>query len=98
MLPTTMHWLGEHAPTGQMGMDWTGWGGIFAMIVFALLIAAVALVLVRVLIVPAAETTSRRGSDPARELLRERFARGEIDEEEYERRLERLNRRPDQAR
>jgi len=96
MNPTLLHWMGDHFPAGQMGMDWTGWGGIFAMIVFALLIAAVALVLVRLLIVPAAEATPPRGpTDSAREVLRERFARGEIDEEEYERRLDRLDRGTD---
>jgi putative membrane protein len=75
---------------GWMGVGWTGWAGILAMIVFALLLAAVVFALVRLVFVPLVEATDRydeeRTTDPALATLRERFARGEIDEEEYERR------------
>lgn len=73
------------------GGDW-GWGGwvlmTVAMVVFwALLITAVVLV-VRYLV-----SAQRTGANPAsgaahaENLLAERYARGEIDEEEYQRRM-----------
>jgi putative membrane protein len=80
---------------GWMGVGWTGWAGILAMIVFALLLAAVVFALVRLVFVPLVEAADRydeeRATDPALATLRERFARGEIDEEEYERWRRTLN-------
>ena len=77
----------------QMG-DWMGGGwilGLLGMVVFALLVAAVALVFARFVAVPLAEGMDA-GDDDAVEVLRRRFARGEIDEEEFERRAESLRR------
>jgi len=67
---------------GMMG--WGGWpaGPIMVLIFFALLVGAVGLV-VRLL----RSDTSRSGAgseDTAHTILRERFARGEIGEDEYE--------------
>ena len=62
------------------GMGWGGW--VFMTV---LMIGFWALVVVGVLVAVRAlrgESTSRRGDDAAR-LLDERFARGEIDAEEY---------------
>ncbi len=77
-----------------------GWGGWFFMAVFmvlfwALLIAGV-VALVRYVAGshhgrpsgrPPSSGESGWGSRPAEDLLAERFSRGEIDEEEYKRRL-----------
>jgi len=73
-----------------MQMHWDGWWGMGWMWIFWILIIVVLLLLVRWLIIPA------RGSDLSSEspeqILKKRYARGEIDKEEYERRLEDLRR------
>lgn len=83
--------------------DGNAWVGILMMVVWALLLAVVVLVVVRVLLLPVLERTEpstgdagadQSGADEsAMEILRERFARGEIDEEEFERRAEVLRER-----
>jgi putative membrane protein len=68
--------------------DLTGWGWVamtLSMVVFWGLLITLAVVLVRGLNRPAGQADGPRPS-PER-LLAERFARGEIDEEEYQRRL-----------
>lgn len=82
---------------GQMTWGWMGWGGILAMVVFALLLAAVVLAVVRLVFVPVLESTEpsaagRPAADAALTELRNRFARGEIDEEEFEERWSVLER------
>ena len=73
-----MFWT-DHDPTG-----W-GWAAMsMGMVVFGGLLIALAVVLVRGLNRPSDGLESR--PSPER-LLAERFARGEIDEEEYRRRL-----------
>jgi putative membrane protein len=68
--------------------DLSGWGWVAmvtGMVVFWGLLIALAVILVRALNRPADQA---RGPRPSPEqLLGERFARGEIDEEEYRRRL-----------
>ena len=68
--------------------DLTGWGWVamtLSMVVFWGLLITLAVVLVRGLDRPAGPA---RGPRPSPErLLAERFARGEIDEDEYRRRL-----------
>jgi putative membrane protein len=75
---------------GGMG----GWGWMFmslSTLVFLALIAGVVWLIVRA---TATGSTSSRspatGSAPAREILAERYARGEIDEQEYQQRLRTL--------
>ena len=71
----------------MMGCGWAGWGGGFWMLGGLLLMIGVIVVLVW-----AVMTVTRSGrpptGDPARptsnEIIRERFARGEISEQEYE--------------
>lgn len=75
----------------QMTWGWMGWGGVLAMVVFALLLAAIVVAVVRLVFVPVIEATEpasigRPGADAAMTELRARFARGEIDEDEFERR------------
>lgn len=69
---------------GMMG--WGGWimGPIMMVIFFALLIAAVFVVLRLLGIGPGRNPSG--GSDRSLEILRERFARGEIDKSEFEER------------
>jgi putative membrane protein len=76
---------------GWGALGWLGmlipllfWGGLIALIVWAV-----------VRIFPAAregESSASRSPKPAEEILRERFARGEIGAEEYQRSLEVLQR------
>ncbi|MFB6141506.1 MAG: SHOCT domain-containing protein [Halosimplex sp.] len=89
--------MGDHWMDG-----WAGWGALVMMVLWALLLAAVVLVVVRLVLVPVVERTERgaaprrgdrpaanggtTGAEPAMAVLRERYARGEIDEEEFERR------------
>lgn len=74
----------------QMTWGWMGWGGLLWMVVFALLLAAVVFAVVRLVFVPVVEATEPEAGRPAADAalteLRNRFARGEIDEDEYERR------------
>jgi putative membrane protein len=71
-----------------MMMDWgwgggMGWGfGMFGMLLFWIVVIAGIVALLRWMTAgPAAGT---RSGDRALEILRERYARGEIDREEYE--------------
>lgn len=71
----------------MMGYGWSGWGGGFWMLGGLLLLIGVIIV-----VVWAVTAVSRGGrapsGDPTRatpnEILRERFARGEINEQEFE--------------
>jgi putative membrane protein len=75
------------------GHDMSGWGwfgATLSMIAFWALIIAALVLLFRSLSRPTAgssQNVASRTPPSAEELLAERFARGEIDEEEYERRL-----------
>ena len=69
--------------------DVSGWGWaamVLGMVIFWGLLIALTVVLVRGLNRPAAPTPGPRPSPE--QLLAERFAHGEIDEEEYRRRLD----------
>ena len=78
---------------GMMGSGMMGWAAI-ASVVVILLLAAAATALI-VLAVKSARNTHTKGgasgSREAHEILRVRFARGEIDDEEYRRRLAMLD-------
>jgi putative membrane protein len=72
---------------GDHGMG--GWGYammIFNMVIFWGLLAGAAILIYRAL----QGGGGTAGTDSARRLLAERYARGEIDDEEYRRRLEML--------
>lgn len=76
-------------PALQMGIGWSAWLQIILMVAWALLLAFVVFAMVRIVLIPILEEVSsseETDTDAALELLRERFARGEIDEEEFERR------------
>jgi putative membrane protein len=65
-----------------------GWGYVMmisSMVLFWGLLAGAAVLIYRAL-------QGNTGTDTARRLLAERYARGEIDDEEYQRRLETLGR------
>lgn len=69
-------------------MMWGPWGwgmGLGSAVFLALIVIGIVLVLRR----PSGGEPGQRG-DNARRILDERFARGEIDEEEYRRRLSTL--------
>ncbi|MBI2778156.1 MAG: SHOCT domain-containing protein [Chloroflexi bacterium] len=70
----------------MMGYEGAGWGGGFWMFGEVLLI--IGLVVLVVWAVSAASRAGRPGQDSSRptpnEILRERFARGEISEQEFE--------------
>lgn len=72
-------------------MDWGGWGMMFGwtliLVVLILVIWAVADGRW-----PRRDEPGGRGRDRAEEALREQYARGEIDEETYRRRLNELRR------
>lgn len=73
----------------MMGFGWFGWFGMIFMLLFWVLIIAGIVWLVKWLI----ESTSRTEKAPkkrALEILDEKYARGEIDDEEYERRKRKL--------
>ncbi|WP_306337393.1 SHOCT domain-containing protein [Streptomyces sp. KL118A] len=85
-----MYWHNDHDMGGRG--DWAGWDvwGWFAASVGSLLFWALIITAV-VLLVRAFSRTPRATAAPPRlaaeQLLAERFARGEIDEDEYHRRL-----------
>ena len=64
------------------GPGWFGWWMPLAWLVFLVLVVAGVVLLLR--------RPEGDGRSDARRILEERFARGEIDEEEYRRRLETL--------
>lgn len=77
---------------GYHMMDgWGGWfmGPIMMLLVFGLLILGVVLVL-RALGIGDSARGNGNSQDRALEILKERFARGEIDEEEYQNRKKHL--------
>ncbi|MER7467250.1 SHOCT domain-containing protein [Streptomyces sp. NPDC097981] len=74
--------------------DMSGWGWFarsFTTLIFLALIVAVAVLLARSVQRPAGGPREPAGASPE-QLLAERFALGEIDDEEYERRLAALRR------
>lgn len=78
-------------PHGGMGF---GFGGWIMMILFWVILIAAIVLLVKVLVGPRPHSDNESGGKPkgnrALEILRERYARGEIDHEEFEERRRRL--------
>ncbi|MEU0112436.1 SHOCT domain-containing protein [Streptomyces bobili] len=79
------------------GHDVSGWGWFAmsaSMIVFWALIIAVGVLLFRAVNRPHEHTDTAATPQTPEQILAERFARGEIDEEEYRRRLNALHAGP----
>jgi len=71
----------------MMGGSWHGWiFGPFMMLVFLALAVAVVVLVVRWLGGGSAATPPASSRKTALDILKERFARGEIDQEEFEQR------------
>ncbi|HYL40619.1 MAG TPA: SHOCT domain-containing protein [Candidatus Binatus sp.] len=76
------------------GLDYLGWGGVIALLVMVLFwVLVVVLIVLGIRWLIRADRNSRLGGpgagprpDDPLEILRQRYARGEIDEEEYARR------------
>ena len=83
-----MQWRPRHMVPG----DHMGWGGWTLMLLFWLIVLALIVWLVATLIRRARGEGPRAGPDEdrAEAVLRERYARGEIDEETYRRQLDEL--------
>ncbi len=71
---------------GMMGNWWGfGWSGGIFMIVFWVVVVLALILLIKWLVQSSGRNkTVDGGSDQALEILRERYARGEIDKEEFE--------------
>jgi uncharacterized membrane protein len=72
-----------------------GYAGVWMIVTVLLLVALVAILLVAISKLsgestPPQQRPSTHEDDPAEHALRERYARGEIDEVEFDRRLSRL--------
>src|SRR5215208_1651174 len=85
--------MGQGGMLGQGGMMDGGWGtlGIMGVLVLLLFWGGLLAVIVWAVVRITANrqcggTDARVGGDSAEEVLRQRFARGEIDQEEYEQR------------
>ncbi len=76
-----------------MPMHDGGWGAMFGMWFFWLVVIALVIVVVIWLVRAASDRgTGTRIDRSPEEILKERYARGDIDREEYQRRLEDLRR------
>jgi putative membrane protein len=77
---------------GMDGMMGGGFGMIFWLILWVAIIALIVWLLMRIFSNRRDGERPETRGDSAEEILRQRFARGEIDAEEYERSLEVLHR------
>lgn len=76
-----------------MPMHDGGWGVMFGMWIFWLVVIALVILVVMWLVRAASGGgTGTRTDRSPEEILKERYARGDIDREEYQRRLEDLRR------
>jgi len=89
-IATLMQWRPRHMVPG----DHLGWGGWTLMLFFWLIVLGLIVWLVAALLRRARGKDPRAGRDEDRSeaILRERYARGEIDEETYRRQLDELRR------
>jgi putative membrane protein len=69
---------------GSMGWGMMGWFGPIMMLVFWAVIVIAVIFFIRWLLVSSRGGISPRGEDSALEILRKRYARGEIKKEEFE--------------
>ncbi len=96
-IATTSTALAQSGPSGSWnhpGMMWGGgwFMGPLMMLLFLAIVIAVVVFAVRAFSGPGGDTgtASRRPSSSAKAILEERFARGEIDEEEFRKRKQAL--------
>lgn len=88
---------GAQAFEGHHGMMWNGFGGWFMGPLMMLLFVVLAVVVVAAAVRwlgghgPSHPTQMDEARNSAREILEQRFARGEIDEEEFRRRRQALD-------
>lgn len=82
---------------GRFGYGMHGGGGMFMMLLFALIIIGLVYFMLRKgqafqssPTVKQAQSFERSKTDPAEAILRERYARGEINDDEFDQRLTRL--------
>ncbi len=73
---------------GYYNMDW-GWGFPFMGIIFFILFVLLIVYLIR--IISSGGDNNTASSDSAIEILKQRYARGEIDEKTYDEMLKRIN-------
>ncbi|WP_148882248.1 SHOCT domain-containing protein [Thermococcus aciditolerans] len=78
---------GEWGWHDMMGFGWFGWFGAIFMLLFWVLIIAGIIWFIKWLVEQSSSSTSKKS---ALEILDEKYARGEIDDEEYEKRRRRL--------
>jgi putative membrane protein len=70
-------------------MNW-GWGGAFFQLLFWIVLIVVIIWAVKYLTAHGRGTTSSSSEESALDILRKRYARGEIDKEEFERKKQDL--------
>ncbi len=75
---------------GYYGMDW-GWGWGFPFMGIILFIFFLLLIVYLVRMISSGGETNTASSDSAIEILKQRYARGEIDETTYDEMLKRIN-------
>lgn len=76
---------GWHMGPGMMGSDWgMGWFGMIVMLAFWILLIIALVFLVKWLIQATSGKKVPPGSNRGLEILKERYARGEIDKAEFE--------------
>ena len=73
------------------GMAGFGFGGIFMLVWWGIIILGIVM-LVKWVLTSLGAGGGRSGSDKALEILKERYARGEIDEQEFEKKKQELAR------
>ena len=78
-------WMGDH-------MSWGGWGMMFGWTLILVVLVLAVWGVADGRWPGRSKGEGRSGEDRAESVLRERYARGEIDEEEYRRKLDELRR------
>jgi putative membrane protein len=79
-------WWGDHMGSWGWGGGWGGGGWFWAMHLLWWVLAVVLVVLIFRFVSGGMRDRNRGGGDTALTILRERFARGEIDQREFDER------------